>query len=138
MNMRMIKRTKADSTLPIVNLVSASLARSIILKHIRAQMNGKEQTHKTSSHPIIALDLPMVHHQAPLADCHMEILWVSDTKIKNKNYQHKLQNMKISGESSIACQASKHENIIVNIASSPSMSSIGIRRGYTWQGYMQN
>lgn len=34
-----------------------------------------------SNHSIIALDLLMAHHQAPLADCHMDILWVPDTII---------------------------------------------------------
>nr|ACU14719.1 unknown [Glycine max] len=40
--------------------------------------NKRRRTiHQTrTSHPIVALDLPMVHHQAPLADCHMDILWV--------------------------------------------------------------
>ena len=47
---------------------------------MRAQINEKEQLHQTSSHPIIAADPPMVHHQAPHADCHMDILWVSDTQ----------------------------------------------------------
>lgn len=55
----------------------------------------------------------MVHHQAPLADCHTDILWVSDTK---KITDKSIDTSTNSNTNSIEYETSKEENIKRKVA----------------------